>query len=402
MFLQHPTLWRGLLAASDWRSHLRRLSDRPALDVVFITNLRDEAERQRFFTPGAALDRHASGPRMHLGDVAGAIRGINVTAAEILDRDGRRRAKAVFTDAVRWAQDQGARVVLLAASTKRLFGRDGQELKERFPDMLFTIGDNGTAWLLCRDVERAAQLGGFSSLRQARVLVVGAYGILGSAVSRYLQAQGCQVAGYGSNTALLEDLSARTGLPVCLNLETAGTFDIVVTCTHSEDSRLSRDDVELLRPAGHKLLVVDVAEPANLDAATLAQCAGHVLRQDAGNGHSPQLHYVLGRLSHAKLQLPRGTVFGCFAEAMALYHAAYLEHQVPVLQHDWFQVNPAQMRLVAQAFADLQLGLPAPHCFGQPLPSYHRELATSTQATPAPAAPSPQPDAPGVGQALAG
>ena len=26
---------------------------------------------------------------------------------------------------------------------------------------------------------------------------------------------------------------------------------------------------------------------AALDAATLAQCAGHVLRQDAGNGHSP-------------------------------------------------------------------------------------------------------------------
>lgn len=380
MSLTHPTVWRSLLAAADWRCHLRRITDRPALDVVFVTNLRDEAERQRFFTPGAALDRHASGPRMHLGPVAGAIRGINVTAAEILDRDGRRRARSVFMDAVRWAQDQGARTVLLAASTKRLFGRDGHELKERFPGMLFTIGDNGTAWLLCRDVERAARLSGFNSLREARVLVVGAYGILGTAVSRHLQAQGCQVAGWGANTAQLEELSSRTGLPVCMNLETAGHFDIVVTCTHSDSSRLTAAQVELLRTPGRRLVVVDVAEPANLDAATLAQCAGQVIRQDAGNAHSPQLQYVLGELSHAKLHLPRGTVFGCFAEAMALHHAVYLEHHVPVLQHDWFQVNPAQMRLVAQAFDDLQLGLPEPHCFGQPLPAFTRELAPTPAA----------------------
>ncbi|NDY92806.1 hypothetical protein [Ideonella livida] len=368
MPLTQPTVWRSLLAAADWRHHLRQLSDRPALDVAFITNLRDEDERRRFFTPGAALDRHASGPRLHLGPVAGAIRGLNVTAAEILDREGRRRARQVFMDAVDWAQDQGARVVLLAASTKRLFGRDGHDLKARFPHLLFTLGDNGTAWLLCRDVERAARLAGLPTLQQARVLVVGAYGILGTAVSRHLQAQGCQVAGWGRQVVLLEELSSRTGLPVCMNLETAGHFDIVVTCTHSPDSRLSAEQLELLRPEGRRLVVVDVAEPANLTPEALARCGGRVIRQDAGNAHSPQLRYVLGRLSHHKLHLPRGTAFGCFAEAMALHHAAHVERQAHVLQQDWFQVNPAQMGLVARAFDGLRLGLPDPHCFGQPLP----------------------------------
>lgn len=365
--------WRLLLTCSDVRRGLRTLTDRPRLDVAFITNLRDEAERRRFFRRGAPLDGHASGPRMYLGGVSGAVRGINVTAEEILTRQGRKRAKAVFVDAVTWAREEGARVVLLAASTKRLFGRDGAELKDRFPELVFTIGDNGTAHLLCQDVERALALAGLER-RRASILVVGAYGILGTALSTHLRQQGCDVVGYGTNQALLETFSAETGTPVCLDLAHAGHFDLVVTCTHSAESRLRVQDVEQLRRPGRRLLVVDVAEPANLDESTLAACGPRVLRQDAGNASAPGLSYLLGPLSYRKLRLPARTVFGCFAEAMALHRSIFTEHNPMALMRDWFDVNPANMALVAEALRSLGLGLPQPHCFGRPVGAFDLAL----------------------------
>ncbi|MDT8997902.1 hypothetical protein RQP53_01280 [Paucibacter sp. APW11] len=363
------TLWRALLAVCDVRRALRLLTDKPRLDVVFVTNIRDEAERRRFFSASANRMQHASGPRMHLGGVAAQVRGINFTAEEMVSREGRKKAKLVFIEAVKWAEAQGARVVLLAASTKRLFGRDGAELKALFPKLVFTIGDNGTAQLLCADIDRAIEQSGLKRLRP-RILVIGPYGILGSAVSRHLMKAGHEVVGFGSTPKLLNDFAAETGMKVCHELREAGHFDMVVACTHSAEAKLTLEQVQWLRRAQRKLLVVDVAEPANLDAPTYARCRSAVLRQDAGNGHSPLLRYVAGPLSWSKLQLSRGTVFGCFAEAMALYHAIYREHSPVALTRDWFVVDERNTALVREAFASLQIGLPAPHCFGRPVHSF--------------------------------
>ena len=369
------TLWRILLCVSDWRRAVRKLLGQPALDVVFITNIRDEAERRRFFPAHADRLHHASGPRMHLHGVAGQVRGINFTAEEMYTAEGRRQAKGVFIDAVRWAETQGAKVVLLAASTKRLFGRDGAELKKRFPHMVFTIGDNGTALMLCADVERAITESGLDR-HKLRILILGPYGILGQAVTAHVQQQGYQAVGHGGNRKLLIEMSARTGLPIAHDLADVGQVDLVVACTHSTEAKLTVAAIEHLRRPRQRLVVVDVAEPANLDEATWRKCAHGVVRQDAGNAHSPHLHYVLGALSHGKLHLSKGTVFGCFGEAMALYDRIFRQHDAEALRHDWFEVTPGQTALVGDAFAALDLGLPAPHCFGRPVDSFYLPLDT--------------------------
>jgi predicted amino acid dehydrogenase len=372
-------IWRALLAAADYRRALRLLANKPKLDVVFITNIRDEAERQRFFNTGADRARHASGPRLHLKGIAAAVRGINATADEMYTREGRKKAKAIFVEATQWAQDQGAKVVLLAASTKRLFGRDGAELKALFPNLVFTIGDNGTGSLLCQDVDRAlAQAGlmqhGEGEHRLPRILVIGPYGLLGDVVSRHLLNQGHHVVGFGANAKLLHEYSSETGLPISEDLQTAGEFDLVVACTHSQEAKLSQQSIEWLRRSNRRLLVVDVAEPANLDAHTLAQCAHHVVRQDAGNAYASSLKYVLGAWSWRKLHLARGTVFGCFAEAMALYHAIYRQHDHLALKRNWFDINPFNITLVNEAFKDLEIGLPQAHCFGQVVSSFDLQM----------------------------
>lgn len=373
------TVWRALLAATDFRRALRLLTNRPKLDVVFITNIRDEAERQRFFSSAADRSRHASGPRIHLKGIAAAVRGINATAQEMYTKEGRKKAKAIFIEAVEWAQAEGAKVVLLAASTKRLFGRDGAELKARFPEMVFTIGDNGTGNLLCMDIDRALVSSGLHKpdvkpLRKPRILVIGPYGILGDVVSRHLMKQGHDVVGFGANASLLHEYSSRTGLPISENIQTAGEFDMVVACTHSEEAKLTRESIECLRHEHSRLLVIDVAEPANLDASTFAQCASWVVRQDAGNAYSKYLQYVLGRWSWNKLHLARGITFGCFAEAMALYHAIYRRHDHVALKRDWFEINAFNSCVVQEAFEELGVGLPQPHCFGQAVTSFDLKL----------------------------
>lgn len=369
-------LWRALCHLADWRGHLRYLTGRPAIDVAIITNVRDEAERYLFWGALRPACGHANGARIYLNGVAGRVRGIDVTAAELMTREGRLRARELFLEAVRWSYARGARVVLLAASTKRLFGRDGAALKAEFPDVLFTIGDNGTALLLCHDVERAFQQAGLRP--GARVLVIGPYGILGTEVCRHLLAKGYHLAGFGTTRALLDEFGQRfPQVALYDQVHHVGEVDAVVACTHSTGAKLDQTAIDSLRRNGRKLLVIDVAEPANLDAATYQQCSATVLRQDAGNASSPLLSFVLGRLSSGMLKLAPRSVFGCFAEALTLHHAIYREQQYQRLNQNWFHVGDANMAVLAQAFQSVSIAVATPHCFGTPVTQFSLALAAS-------------------------
>ncbi len=372
-------IWRFLVALCDIRRGYRLLTGRSKLDVVFICNIRDEAERRLFYRPDATHQSQENGPRMHLHGIAGQIRGINFTAEEMYSKEGRKLAKQAFIEAVQWAQQQGAKVVLLAASTKRLFGRDGTELKKLFPQMLFTIGDNGTAQLLCADVDRAINQAG---LIKPRILIIGPYGILGGAVAEHLLSEGYELIGFGANAQHLADFHQNTGIAVAYHWSEIGQVDLVVACTHSTEAKLTALSLDMLRRPQRKLLVVDVAEPANLDRKVYARCRDLVIRQDAGNAYSPSLHYVLGALTYRKLMLSKGTVFGCFAEAMALYHAVFREHNPVALQQDWFEVSAFHRALVKEAFHSLQIDAPQPHCFGQVVTSFDLDItAVSAEST---------------------
>ncbi|MDF2152810.1 hypothetical protein [Vibrio sp. CAU 1672] len=357
-------IWQFLMSAGDYRRGARLLSGRSKLDVVFISNVRDEEERALFFPAGSSHMAQVLGPRMHINGVAGQVCGFNFTAEEMYSRKGRKHAKQAFVEAVKWAQQQGAKVVLLAASTKRLFGHDGVELKKMFPEILFTIGDNGTAHLLCSDVDRGLEKAGFANQRP-RILVIGTYGILGSAVCRHLHQQQHDFVGFGANPVWLEKFARETNYPTVNDLNEVGKVDMVVTCTHGAESKLTVDVIEQLRRRNRKLLVVDVAEPANLERDVYNQCSDRVVRQDAGNGYSRDLHYVLGPLGYKSLMLSRGTIFGCFAEAMALYHAIYRKNNLALRNRDWFDVSSENQAIIAEAFRSLQMGLPTPHCFGR-------------------------------------
>ena len=78
--------------------------------------------------------------------------------------------------------------------------------------------------------------------------------------------------------------------------------------------------------------------------------------------------------------LSRGVVFGCFAEAMTLYHAIYQDAQLELAGQNWFVVDDTRMAQIQAAFAEVGFTAPAPRCFGKAVRNFDLTLAALTSA----------------------
>lgn len=357
-------IWRFFVAVFDWRTHLRRLSGKPIVDVVFVTNMRDEIDRKRFLGKWIPPEGHFNGPRYWFGKVAGRTRALDTVTRDLATVSGRKRAKEQFVSAVQWAANRGAKVILLAAGTKRLFGEQGEELKPLFPKMLFTIGDNGTTWLLRSETNRALQSAGLLP-GKARICVIGPTGLLGESMVAYLSKSGYDVVGLCANASHVSEVKIEAHS----DFEEVGKVDAVVACTHADSVSLTQASVEALRKDGRKLLLIDVAEPANMRRLQYHKCKHVVIRQDAGNAYSSKLEYVLGAISYRLFRLTRGVTFGCFAESLTI--AAELSAGNEALKDiDWFDVSEENINLIENLFMKKGFRTPSPRCFGKAVKSF--------------------------------
>lgn len=377
-------IWRFFVVLFDWRTIWRKLNGGPAVDVVFITNMRDKIDRRRYLGGRHPKEGHFNGPRYWLGSISGRTRALDSTADEMQGCKGRRKAREQFAAAVRWAERNGAKVILLAAATKRLFKREElAELKAEFSGIVFTIGDNGTVLLLIKETLRALQSVGLKP-GYSRVAILGPYGFLGEIMTRTLKGLGYEIVGVGQNRAGLKHVAEEYGIAVCQTLADIGKVDAVVACTHSQAVSLTAESVELIRRGNKKLLVIDVAEPSNLRYKEYQKCKTVVVRQDAGNAYAPSLKYVLGAISYRMFRLTRGVTFGCFAETLSL--ASALERGENVGHVDWLTVNDENTGIIAKMFKKDGFTMPSPRCFGQPVRSFDLALSKAKdQATCVPA-----------------
>lgn len=361
--------WRFCQELADCRTHLRKITGQP-LDAVFISNMRDEVDRKRFLGEWEPSAGHFDGPRYWMNCITAQNRAINCVTKDLLTSHGRKKAKEQFIAATEWAQERGAKVVLLAAALKRLFGEDGKALTERFPGLLFTIGDNGTMLLLRNETFRAFDGAGLTP-ETSRIAILGPYGLLGELMTQALKKRGFNLIGAGPNTAGLNRIAEKYGIEVCQTFEDMGKVDAVVACTHSDKIRLTAEYVELIRPKDKKLLVIDVAEPSNLMEEEYHRCSGMVIRQDAGNAYNPNLKYVLGAVTYRMFRLSRGVTFGCFAETLSLASAISRGDGESMKQINWFQVSEENMKVVEGLFDREGFNIPSPRCFGKPVKNFN-------------------------------
>ncbi len=362
--------WRFFVAVCDWRTHLRVITGRPAIDVVFITNMRDRIDRKKFLGRFRPECGHFNGPRYWFHGISGRTRALDVTARELMNPKIRKEAKKKFLNAVQWAGEHGAKVILLAAGTKRLFGRDGAELKELFPDLIFSIGDNGTALLLKFETLRALRQADLKPA-DSRIAVLGPYGLLGEQIVIALKQAGYKVVGAGTNDAI-RSLAKKHNIEICHTFSDMDQVDAVIACTHSEAICLNADAVESIRHPKKKLLVVDVAEPSNFTKAEYEECKDVVVRQDAGNAYMKGLKYVIGALSYRRFRLTRAVTFGCFAETLALF--LELRRGNDIKKVDWFAINETNMAIVEKMFKKEGIVIPSPRCFGKSVRSFNLSI----------------------------
>lgn len=85
-------------------------------------------------------------------------------------------------------------------------------MKELFPNILFTIGDNGTVFLLQQETFKALTNAGLHQ-SSAKIAVLGPYGLLGEMMVKFLLEKGYNVMGVGTNKIGLETVSKKYGIP---------------------------------------------------------------------------------------------------------------------------------------------------------------------------------------------
>jgi hypothetical protein len=347
------TFRRALQRTFDLPRHWRALSSQARLDLVFIHAMSDELERRRYFADAGNRLQHASGERLCLRGIQAQRRGFNITQAELQSRAGRKLARDLLLQCLDWAQQQGARLVLLEGPAARLF--EIAELKRRYPELVLCRGDNGAAWLLGQQVEAALRqafpqpLHGIQGLRP-RTLVQAPYSRLGRALSLQLQAAGHPLVGWGEDRERLRDWSLQTGLPALECFEDLGEFDLLVACAAGSNAALGPERLQALRRRRRRLLLIDATGMYRPEA--LRDCQGTVCLQPMVAMQARGLRR--GLLGSAP-SLPAGQ-----AEAFALFHAIYRLRSTLALRRDWAVVNGLNQVLLADALADLGLSAPLP------------------------------------------
>ncbi len=364
-----------LVTLCDWRTFIRKIRRLPAIDTVFISNIRDEADKRIFFGKKELKDNHSNQHRIWLNhNNSGRIRCIHSLTEDLFTLSGRKRYKLQINSAINWAISKKSKVILFGAATKRIFN-DAIELKENFPNLLFTIGDNGTVLLLKNEALELLDKCGIDK-DKATILIIGPYGFLGESMVRILLSEGFLIVGVGANTAGAERIKKEYGIPVYSTFNDAGKADAVIACTHSEKVRLNSSSIEMIRRKNKKLVVVDVSEPSNYSEEEYLKSRNHAIRIDAGNAHSNNLKYVLGYFSYKMLRLQRGVTFGCFAEAMAL--AAELKcngDSNNLTNRNWFEVNEANMAVIEGLFDKYKITHPSFRCFGKEIKDYNINIS---------------------------
>lgn len=348
------------------------------LNVGFVSTFRDECDVRNFgFKDPENLPEYfkwacyewqgLKGALYMIGSITEHVAGREITPESPSFLRGRKQ----FISATRDAVNRGAKVILLAAATKRLFVKG--ELEALFPGVVFTLGDNFTGLLIIKRIEQVARRYEID-LHNSRVLVIGPYGLLGTVSSNYLASvQGCKVVGLGNpkRKNLLEKMSYMLS-PAYSYQEVSkiGKIDLVIACNSSSQVLLTSERVDMIQN-GRKLVVVDPAEPYAMPEKCFKDCKGKVIRIDAGNGYSRNLRYTpfpFGNLMWRLLRLDEGVTWGCFCEAWLT--AKHLRENPELAGIGW-DITPKNIRLIEKYYSYGSFdgfGLPPiSTCFNKPI-----------------------------------
>ncbi len=203
-------------------------------------------------------------------------------------------------------------VVQLGALTTSVTSGGLALLAEKHKEIYLNHGDSFTAAIVCQTVKKIAEKKGID-LKHSRIAIVGAYGIIGEAVSQIIASLANRVIFIGRKVENLIGLSAKLvsqddvekkdkDFVFTTNLGETANADIIITATNHPTALLTSNNLK------ENAIVVDVSQPVNV-SPKLCRERPDITRIDGGFVNNP-----LG-FSFIPI-LPKEIIYACIAEVI--------------------------------------------------------------------------------------
>ena len=242
-------------------------------------------------------------PEINVNRTNGHIIALTLTAQQMMNQPRNEVRKSIL-DAALFAQNElGVDIIQLGALTTSVTG-GGVWIAEQNDYMGFVNhGDSYTAAVTCQAVIKALNLFKKKPLKLV-LAIVGAYGIIGEAVSKNLVPKFAHSILIGPREEKLKELKVKLkgSFETTIDLKTKDA-DVIITATNHPTALLNSDHLK------EKTIVVDVSQPPNL-SLDVCQKRLDVCRIDGGYVDFPAEYHM------PIPGMPVGKLFSCIVEVI--------------------------------------------------------------------------------------
>jgi hypothetical protein len=330
----------------------------------------------------------------HINETIGGLIALDNFPLDYMTRTGIINARKQFLKALKYSvENLNVKIILLAASTKRLFGKEielrvnwdgnldntGFTLRELYPELLFTNGDNGTAIILEMEIDSVLKNQNISPefedycdfmgdyFECSGTVIINGLGLLGTnSLLHLIENQFCnnQVIIISNHTKELEQIIGTRDVKVFTHINEIenhcclghkNNVKLIVNCTHHPEQMITAESISRFQN-GQTLNVIDVAVPYGFPEEEYLKC-NNVKRQDGGNAF---IENGLEFFFNPEIcGLTENVLYGCFAETMALsiFVKEKLENREFLNQLDFFNVNMKTKNFVKGLFDKYGIGI---------------------------------------------
>jgi fatty aldehyde-generating acyl-ACP reductase len=242
-------------------------------------------------------------PEMNINGTIGHITGLLLTAEEMMTLP-REKVRQNLLDAACFLQEKFNVDLIQLGGLTTSISEGGKWVVEQKEYTGFTNhGDSYTAAVTCQTVLRAADLFHKKAAEQT-LAIVGAYGVIGEAVSKILVPQFDHTVLIGRRAEKLSELEhyLKGDYETTVDLKTQEA-DIIVTATSHPTGLLASEHLK------KNAIVVDVSQPPNM-SNNLCHKRPDICRIDGGYVDFPKEHHL------PIPGMPPGKLFACIIEVI--------------------------------------------------------------------------------------
>lgn len=288
--------------------------------VAIITNLRDKSDIPAVF-PQCESKRNLPAYKVwgefNIFDRAkGYVIALGVTGKDMMSPGNIRKVRKDILNAVIWAQNYlGVEFAALTSLTSSITDKGRWLVIQEGVTAAITHGDSYAAGVSLEGLDLIAEAMG-TSLEEFTIAIVGAYGLIGKALTMSLCKRDVSLILIGHNPTRLQRFISNLPYPRAAKIKASVSLsdiypaDIIVTATSHPDSLIKADYIN----KDKQVVVYEVSVPPNLSKATyeiIRQIRPNLLKIDGAMVNIPNI-----KLGVNVPGVRSGTTFSCWAEAI--------------------------------------------------------------------------------------